>query len=67
MDLARLSFDDYMKNSKDVGSYLKDNVTPGRIKAAGDLIDKVEAQSAEVTKHIDAIMGGVDQMLAATQ
>jgi hypothetical protein len=67
MDLARLSFDDYMKNSKDVGSYLKDSVAPARIQAVSDLITKVEGQSTEVTKHIDAIIGGVDQMVAATQ
>jgi len=67
MDLARLSFDDYMKNSKDVGSYLKESVAPARIQTVSDLIGKIEGQSTDVTKHIDAIVGGVDQMLAATQ
>jgi membrane-bound lytic murein transglycosylase len=66
MDLAKMSFDQYMKDAKDVGTYLKTGVSPARIATVSDTITKAEGESADTTKHLDAIVAGVDQMLAAS-
>ena len=66
MELARLSFDPYMANLKDVGNYLRGNLSPANLSTAGDLVTKANGQFKEVNTHIDAIITAVDKMSAAT-
>lgn len=66
MDLARLSFDPYMANLKDVGNYLNGNVTPANLKSTADLVKQAQTQAGEVNKHLDSIVASIDKMITAT-
>ena len=66
LEQTRNAFQPYMSNLKDVGTYLKDNVTPAGIKSIGDLTTKANAQSKEVGMHADALVAEIDKITAAT-
>jgi hypothetical protein len=66
MQLARISFDPYMANLKDVGNYLRGNLSPASLNSAGDLATKASAQAKNTNSHIDAIVANIDKMSAAT-
>ena len=66
MELARLAFDPYMSNLKDVGNYLRGNVTPANLNSIGDLVTRANGQAKEVDSHLAAIVESVDKITAAT-
>ena len=66
LEQTRNAFQPYMSNLKDVGSYLKDNVTPAGIKSIGDLATKADGQAKEVAMHADALVAEIDKITAAT-
>ena len=66
MDLGKLAFDPYMANLKDVGNYLRGNVSPANLKSVSDLTTKATSQAKEVNSHLDAIATSIDKMIAAT-
>jgi hypothetical protein len=66
LDLTRSSFQPYMSNLKDVGNYLKNNVTPANLKSVADLVTKTNAQAKEVGDHADHIVAEIDKITAAT-
>jgi hypothetical protein len=66
MELARLAFEPYMSNLKDIGNYLRGNVNPGTLNSIGDLVKKANDQSKEVNSHIDAIVSDVDKIAGST-
>jgi hypothetical protein len=66
LDLTRSTFQPYMSNLKDIGNYLRNNVTPANLKSVGDLVTKTNAQAKEVGVHADAIVGEIDKITAAT-
>jgi hypothetical protein len=66
MELARISFQPYMANLKDVGKYLQGNLSPASLQSVSDLATKATSQSKEVNGHIDAIIASIDKMAAAT-
>jgi Protein of unknown function (DUF2959) len=66
MQLARLSFDPYMANLKDVGNYLRGNLTPANLTSVGDLVTKANGQAKEVDGHIAAIVTSIDKITTAT-
>jgi len=66
MELARIAFNPYMSNLKDVGNYLRGNLTPASLASVSDLVTKANGQSKEVATHIDAIVASIDKMSAAT-
>ena len=66
MELARIAFNPYMANLKDVGNYLRGNLSPASLKSVTDLVAKASGQSKEVNTHIDSIITAIDKMAAAT-
>jgi hypothetical protein len=56
LDLTRSSFQPYMSNLKDVGSYLQNNVTPANLKSIADLVTKTTAPANDGGVHPDAIV-----------
>jgi hypothetical protein len=66
LELARLTFKPYVQNLKDVGSYLKGNVSPANLASIGDLVTKANAQSKEVSTHADNIVASIDKIGSAT-
>jgi len=66
MQLARIAFNPYMSNLKDVGNYLHGNLSPASLTSIGDLATKASGQAKEVNTHIDSIVSSVDKMSAAT-
>jgi hypothetical protein len=66
LDLMRSTFQPYMSNLKDVGNYLRDNVTPANLKSISDLVTKANAQAKEVDTHAASIVTEIDKITAAT-
>jgi hypothetical protein len=66
MQLARIAYDPYVANLKDVGNYLRGNVTPANLNSISDLVTKANGQAKEVNTHIDAIVTAVDKISTAT-
>jgi hypothetical protein len=66
MELARIAFGPYVTNLKDVGNYLRGNLTPASLQSVAELTNKGAAQAKEVNSHLDAIVMAVDKMAAAT-
>jgi hypothetical protein len=66
MELARIAFEPYMSNLKDVGNYLRGNVTPANLNSITDLVTRANGQAKEVNEHIGAIVTAVDKISAAT-
>jgi hypothetical protein len=66
MDLSRLAFDPYMANLKDVGNYLRGNVSPANLKSVSDLVTQSTGHAKEVNTHLDALVTSIDKMIAAT-
>jgi hypothetical protein len=66
MELARIAFNPYMSNLKDVGNYLRGNLTPASLASVSDLVTKANGQSKAVQTHLDAIVASIDKMAAAT-
>ena len=66
MELTRMSFEPYMANLKDVGNYLKGNLTPAGLASVSDLVTKANGQAKEVDSHVDSIVGSIDKMASAT-
>ena len=66
MELGRIAFNPLMSNLKDVGNYLRGNLTPAALQSTSDLTAKANSQAKEVLGHIDAIIGNIDKMSAAT-
>jgi len=66
MQLARLSFDPYMANLKDVGNYLRGNLTPANLNSVSGLVTKANGQVKEVDGHISAIVTSIDKISTAT-
>jgi hypothetical protein len=66
MELARLAFKPYVANLKDVGSYLKGNLTPANLSSISDLVQKANMQSKEVDTHVGNIVASIDKISTAT-
>ncbi len=66
MQLARIAFQPFMANLKDVGNYLNGNLTPANLSSISDLVTKSAGQAKEVNTHIDAIVSSIDKMVSAT-
>jgi uncharacterized protein YhaN len=66
MELARLTFRPYVANLKDVGSYLKGNLSPANLASTTDLVQKANTQSKEVDTHIANIVASIDKISAAS-
>jgi hypothetical protein len=66
MELARIAFDPYMANLKDVGNYLRGNLSPASLQSVSDLTARASGQAKEVNTHIDAILAAIDSMAKAT-
>jgi hypothetical protein len=66
MELARIAFNPYMGNLKDVGNYLRGNLSPASLQSVSDLAGKATAQAKQVNTHIDAIVAAIDNMAKAT-
>jgi hypothetical protein len=66
IELARLSFDPYMNQLKDISTYLKDNKTPAALQTVSDISTKATANAAEVNKHLDAVLGGINTIMSAS-
>jgi hypothetical protein len=66
MELARLSFQPYMANLKDVGNYLRGNLSPANLQSADGLVQKANGQAKEVDGHIGAIVSSIDKITSAT-
>jgi hypothetical protein len=66
IELARLSFDPYMSQLKDISTYLKDNKTPAALETVNDISTKATANAGEVNKHLDAVLGGINQIMSAS-
>jgi hypothetical protein len=64
MELARLAFNPYMSDLKDVGAYLKGNLNQGTLNSAAGLVEKANAGAKEVDGHLAAIIASVDKILA---
>jgi len=66
MELARIAFNPYMTNLKDVGSYLRGNLSPASLQSISDLVTKAGSQATEINTHLDGIVGAIDSMSKAT-
>jgi hypothetical protein len=66
MELTRISFNPLMSNLKDVGNYLNGQLSPAALQSVSDLVAKSNAQAKEVNGHLDAIVGSIDKIIAAT-
>jgi len=66
MELARLAFQPYMANLKDVGNYLRGNLSPANLQSTGDLVQKANSQAKEVDSRISAIVSSIDKITSAT-
>ena len=66
MELTRLSFQPYMANLKDVGNYLRGNVSPANLSSISDLVTKANGQAKEVDGHIATIVSQMDKILSGT-
>jgi hypothetical protein len=66
MELARLSFQPYMANLKDVTNYLRGNVSPANLQSAGDLVQKANGQAKQVDSHLAALVTSIDKITSAT-
>ena len=66
MELTRLSFQPYMANLKDVGNYLRGNVSPANLSSISDLVAKANGQAKEVDGHIATIVSQMDKILSGT-
>jgi hypothetical protein len=66
IELSKLSFDPYVSQLKDISSYLSENKTPAALATVGDLASKATINGAEVSKHVDAVLGGIDKIMAAS-
>jgi len=66
MELARLTFQPYMSNLKDIGNYLRGNLSPANLASAGDLVQKANGQAKEVDGHIGAIIISIDKITSGT-
>jgi hypothetical protein len=66
LDLTRSTFQPYMSNLKDIGNYLRGNVTPANLKSVAELAEKTNAQAKDVSAHADAIVAEIDKITAAT-
>lgn len=66
MELLRMTFSSYMANLKDVGNYLRGNLSPASLQASSDLVAKADSQGKQVNAHLDAIIGAIDKISAAT-
>ena len=66
MELARIAFKPYMSNLKDIGNYLRGNISPATLTTVRDLVDKSNKQAQEVEGHITEIVNAVDKIQRAT-
>ena len=66
MELARISFNPYMANLKDVGNYLRGILSPASITSASELVTKANAQAKQVNTNIDSIVSSIDKIGSAT-
>src|SRR5262249_49787675 len=65
MELTKLSFDPYMNQLKDVSNYLKGNLSPAAISSTNDLVAKANSDAKQVSEHLDAVVGGINDVMAA--
>jgi hypothetical protein len=66
MELARISFNPYVTNLRDVGNYLNGHLNPASLNSVQDLVVKANGQAKEVNTHLDAVVKSVDELAAAT-
>jgi hypothetical protein len=66
IELAKLSYEPYVSQLKDIQSYLKENKTPAAVATVSDLTSKATTNSAEVAKHLDAVITGINKIMAAS-
>ena len=66
IELSRLFLDPYMSQLKDISTYLKDNKTPAALETVNDIASKATANAGEVNKHLDAVLGGINQIMSAS-
>ena len=66
MELVKLSFDPYMSKLKDIGSYLRSNMTPAALGSVSTLADDANRDSKSVMSHIDSLIADLDRISQAT-
>jgi len=66
VELTRLSYDPYVSQLKDISSYLKENKTPAALATVSDLASKASTNGAEVNKHLDAVLAGINKVMTAS-
>lgn len=66
VELTRLAFDPYMNQCKDIGNYLRGNVTPAALSSIGDMVTKANLNYADVNKHVDAVIASMNKIMAST-
>ena len=61
-----MTYNTYAQDLKDVGNYLRGNLSPASLSSASDLVAKADGESKQVMKHLDAIVSAVDKIASAT-
>ena len=55
-----------MKGLTDVSTYLKGNLTPAALASVNDLVTKANADSKELSGHIDTLVNDINKIMAST-
>ncbi len=66
VELAKLSFDPYVKGLTDVSAYLKGNLTPAALASVNDSVTKANSDSKELSGHVDALVADINKIMAST-
>ena len=66
VELAKLSFDPYVAQLTDVSAYLKGNLSPAALASADELVTKANANSKELSGHIDTIVTEINKIMSAS-
>ena len=53
-------------NLKDIGNYLRGNLSPANLASAGDLVQKASTEAKEVDGRIATIVEAIDKISSAT-
>jgi hypothetical protein len=66
IELTKMSFDPYMSQLKDIQTYLSHNKSPAALSTVNDIATKATADAGEVNKHLNAVLGGINQIIVAS-
>jgi len=66
IELAKLSYEPYVSQLKDISSYLKENKTPAALATVSDIAARATADGKSVDKHLDGVLGGINKIMVAT-